>query len=620
MARLQKKVIDGIAPVTLADCVYMGDGTDKNIKYKMGDIQSSIEKQNTNINNVKDRVSTLEGKISDTGAVIVQDLSHVAGEAEKLYPQLKNFKGEFPWSSLTEESWDNSQLGDYYINTSTELKSYHCYLHYPGNIMWFDGKDIAPLYMPKHKANASLSHYDVCIVGGGAGAMGCAYALRNLGLKVVLIEKLDSLGGTHINSPIPLLISSPISGTWFKDICRDGYEQGVITIHGTPKETGDAEDVFDRYWLNSMYTTDENNRGNQFVVPPWWTSQRYLKDLTDGGIEVLLKTELVSSECHPTNETQVLGINVRNLDTGCEYYIGAEYFVDCSADGVLCRYDKQEGVDFFIGSDGNERFNETAYKNGTTPDRYKINCVEAGYRICGDSYLRGDKVRTEDRSKWKTYTDINNKTNGGGTFEGHKVVSTSTGNSIDPHIFIDKGNDIAHSYGTPRAMAHCKIVQGTAWCFAEPCKMLGIRESYRIKCDKMLTQADCETSPSSATIANDHIIALSSWYVDIHNDSILQNTINNTWLNGIPYETLIPSAFTNVLIGSRCLGSSHIANASFRLTRTMMAIGYACGHAMKQCVSGWLNDVRDVNIAQLQTDVEIASLISDIERYFINND
>ena len=205
--------------------------------------------------------------------------------------------------------------------------------------------------------------------------------------------------------------------------------------------------------------------------------------------------------------------------------------------------------------------------------------------------------------------------NGGGSFEGHSVNSTSTGNSIDPHIFIDKGNDVAHSIALPRAMAHFALTHGPSVCFAEQCKMLGIRESYRIKCDKMLTQEDCGKLASSSTIVNNHTIALSSWYADIHNDAGLQGSVTNSWLNEIPYESLIPSAFKNVLVASRCFGCSHIAQASFRLTKTMMSLGYAAGNALSQCVINNIENVRNIDIPTLQQDVEIFELFDEVNEY-----
>lgn len=581
---------------------------------------------NTNLNErVLDGISLVTNsktvKIDNANGFTLQDSLNVdisIQEIKNLFPQCKNFRGSWEWGELYETFFDDAKKGDFWINDKAEeLKSYHCYLHRPNDAMYYDGENLVPLQLPRNKKQAEQYHYDICIVGGGAGGVACGYALRNLGLKVVLIEKLDSLGGTHTNGPIPVLISSPITGTWLHDVIKDGYEQERIGVSPS-KEIGDNPELFERLWLGSMYTYSETNRGTQFTMPYYWTGQRYLKDLREGGIEVLLRTEFISSSCNPTNEKQVMSIKVKNLDNGAVYNIGAEYFVDCSADGVLCRYDKTEGEDFFIGTDPKSRFNEAGYTDGYEGNRYQINTVELGYRACEDSYYPADKMRQQNISKWKTFSDVTAKANGGGSFEGHQVHSTSTGNSIDPHIFIDLGNDVAHSYGVYRAKDHYRKTYGNTptKAFAEPCKILGIRESYRIHCERMLTQTDCGVRASSSTIAQNHTIALSSWYADIHNDSDLQGSVTNSWLNEIPYETLIPKAFNNVLVGSRCFGCSHIAQSSYRLTKTMMSIGYACGKAMELCVNGWLDDVRNVDITALQQAVGIVELMNTMETYF----
>jgi hypothetical protein len=545
----------------------------------------------------------------------VKNLKHAISQIEKIYPQCKNYKGSFNWSALSEPMWSNCVKGDYWINDNTnDIKAMHCYLHYPNDVMYWDGTNITPLRLPKENNTPLKNRYDICIVGGGAGGMGCAYALKDKGYNVILIEKLDTLGGTHINGGIPILISSPITGTWFKTICQDAYNNNPQKLAFVSSVEVGSGTTFEKLWRGGLYTTAENNRGSQINMSYWWTSQRYLSDLSDN-IDIRLRTELIESY---VNGDIVGGIKVKNLDTGETYNIFAEYFIDCSADGCLCRSGKTIDVDYFIGSDSKTLYNEGAYANGYVGDKYKINTVEGGYRVLIDSYLPGDKMRIEDRTKWKSFTDITTKVNGKSDNPGEysSVISTSTGNSIDPHIFIDKGNDYAHSVAYPRSKAHLMGCGYSGSKYAEQCKMLGIRESYRIKCDRMLTQIDCETRATSANMVSNHTIALSSWYVDIHNDSALQNAINNSWLNAVPYESLVPSVFKNVLVGSRCFGCSHIAQASYRLTKVMMSIGYACGHAISQCVDDWLDDVRDIDIAQLQTDVGIAALMTEMETYF----
>lgn len=591
-------------------------------------LENITTKTNTNTTNItqlqqqiNNHINNHPGSSNNSGdnTIIITDVD--IREIMRIHPQCTNFKGSFDWDNLTEDMWDDCVKGDFWINDNTDkLMAMHCYLHYPNDIMYFDGTDVTPLKLPKHKNTTIKNKYDVCIVGGGAGGVACAYALKDKGYNVVLIEKLDMLGGTHIHGAIPTLLSSPITGTWLKDIVKDGYEQGYVVL-GNNKEVGNGT-TFEKLWRGSLYTsgTTYPTWGTNITMAYWWTSQRYYSDLKDK-IDIKLRTEFIESIFNVEGD-KISGVKVRNLDVGNTFEIYAEYFVDCTADGCLCRSGKTLGVDYFIGSDSKTLYNESAYPNGYVGDKYKINTVEGGYRISQDTYLKGDKRRVEDRTKWKEFSDITNKINGGAINspkEYHATISTSTGNAIDPKIFIDKGNDYAHSYAYYRTKAHFKKLNRVD-VYAEQCKMLGIRESYRIKCDRMLTQTDCETKATSLNLASNHTIALSSWWVDIHNDSALQNEINNTFINGIPYESLIPSAFKNVLVGSRCLGVSHIAQASFRLTKTMMSVGYACGYALTQCLSNWYDDVRNVDISKLQSDIGISDVMTEIETYFTSTE
>lgn len=601
ITKLEIKVIDGVAPVTLAEAVKIGDGTDRTVKQELDDL-----KNNTNSDNIS-------------------DISYKIEEVKNRYPQCLNYKGVFDWDYLTgswtaekERLFDNCVKGDFWLNINTnKLMAMHCYLHYPNDVMYFDGVNVTPLKMPKSYYAPPKNRYDVCIVGGGAGGVSCAYALKDKGYNVILIEKLDMLGGTHIHGAIPKLLSNPITAPWFKEVAREGYEKGYITF-GNQKEVGEGT-TFEKLWRGGLYSagTEYAQWGSEVLVSYYWTSMKYYNDLKNN-IDIRLNTEFLNSNLDIINNKKINEIKVRDRINGNEYSIFSEYFIDCSADGVLCRSGKTEGTDFFIGTDGKSLYNESAYAENYVADRYSINTVEGGYRVIGDSHLPSDKLRDEDKTKWKEYDDITNKVNGGAISipnEYHATISTSTGNAINPKIFIDKGNDYAHSLAYFRSKAHFKKL-GRSDRYAEQCKMLGIRESYRIKCDRMLTQEDCETRATSLNIVDNHTIALSSWWVDIHNDISLQGNVNNSFLNGIPYESLIPSAFNNVLVGSRCFGASHIAQSSFRLTKTIMSIGYACGKAITQCVDSWLEDVRDINIDKLQSDVGITELMAEMETYY----
>lgn len=85
--------------------------------------------------------------------------------------------------------------------------------------------------------------------------------------------------------------------------------------------------------------------------------------------------------------------------------------------------------------------------------------------------------------------------------------------------------------------------------------MLGIRESYRINCDVMLTQNDLTEKINSQQLKR--YIACGSHPVDLHVRGNIHGwelcNFNQTKAqpSGIPYDCLIPKRFDNVLIACR---------------------------------------------------------------------
>jgi hypothetical protein len=125
--------------------------------------------------------------------------------------------------------------------------------------------------------------------------------------------------------------------------------------------------------------------------------------------------------------------------------------------------------------------------------------------------------------------------------------------------------------------------------------MLGVRETYRTFCERMLTESDLYIQISSANMAEgdnlDKKIAVGNHSVDIHYvtkdgpNSGVQN-IDTRKINealrpyGVPYGCIIPKGLSNVLVASRGAGLSHIAAASFRLNKDIMQLGWAAGKAV----------------------------------------
>ena len=535
--------------------------------------------------------------------------SEIEAKAKIDYPdKCLNFKGSFDWDATKASTfYDELSAGDFWINdTRSSIGVFNTRLHFPNNLMYYDGNYIQPLYYKRYGNTSAPTHYDVCIVGGGAGGVSTAYALKDQGLKVCLIEKLDELGGTHIHASIASLIATPTTAMWIKPILEEGYNMGIVSTSQYADTVGIGEGTkFERLWRSSQFCRANTQKGTQFELPLHFFYNRYYQDLKDN-IDIRLRTEFIESVIENNKITQ---IKVKSLDADSEYYITADYFVDCSADGVLCRSGKTLETDFYIGTDGRARFNEKAYSSEAEPDIYGINVVEAGYVKCFG--YNNDKI--QDGTPTRTYDDV--RPGGNGTVtdlqSGFVSHSTTGNNQVPPKIFIDNGNDYALAYAEDRCKYHSSINYQAGY-YCQQNKMLGIRESYRIKCDYMCTQTDCEHRVVRDDIIPNHIIALSTWYTDLHNAEV---HVSNSGFNGIPYESLIPSAFKNVLVASRCFGCSHIAQASFRLTKTMMSLGYAAGNALSQCVNNNIEDVRNIDIPTLQQDVKIFELFDEVNEY-----
>lgn len=585
------------------------------------------DEQISNVINNKTMEMLNNGTISTT---VLNPNDYEFQEVLKNYPQCKNYKGNFTYPTDANYWNTTAQKGDYWIQNFNNIIHYHRYVFEPGDIMYFNGTTLEPLKVVKKSKTIKpvKEVYDVCIVGGGAGGIGCAYALKDSGLNVILIDREAQLGGTHTSGGLLSMIASPINGTWFKTLLEEERTKGYASFKGSVSGSeNNAQTVgegteFEQKYRASLYNTSESNIGNLIATSPYQMSKRYYNDLHEK-IDIRLNTEFVEN-LYGTDNTKVQAIKVKDKLNNTIYNINAYYFVDCSADGVLCRSGKTKGTDYFIGSDAKTKYNESAYTDGFAGNENDINTIDLLYKVPADSYSKGEVARTEDFSRIKPFTDITkgyvNSSFYEPTVKSLRILSPGKYLNLPVSIMVKNGYDATLEEAKKRVHYHYTKCSwnsttttkgGYSGCFP----MLAIRETYRINCDRMLQQSDVETRATSSNYISNHTIALSSWYADIHNSTNIGN-ITSSWLIGIPYECLIPSAFTNVLVGSRCFGASHIGASAVRVTKTMMSLGYVCGKAMELAVGNWLDDMRNVNITTLQANVGIADLITEMETYF----
>ncbi len=106
---------------------------------------------------------------------------------------------------------------------------------------------------------------------------------------------------------------------------------------------------------------------------------------------------------------------------------------------------------------------------------------------------------------------------------------------------------------------------------------IGVRETRRILGQYILTEEDIIEARKF-----EDGIARSNYPIDIHNPTgegtIIKEVKNGDYYE-IPYRCLLPIGFDNLLIGSRCISSTHEAHSSLRVMPVVSGIEEAAGAA-----------------------------------------
>lgn len=484
-----------------------------------------------------------------------------------------------------------------------------------------DGNIFQSIHRKQECGTSMKQKYDIIIVGAGAGGIGAAYALKDSGYRVALIERNDRLGGTHCHTT-GLLIANPV-GNWYKNICQQAYDQGYMEFYkfgSNPQLVGEGTN-FERGWRGSFFCDPKNiinnYQGNHININGVWFSKKYKSDL-EGSIDIFKNHEVRKVNSDGTKIYEIVAVNLLNSK---EKIFIADWFIDASADAILATKNEKLvwGEDYYSGTDGYARFLESTYGSNEEPDPYAINTVEP----CIYRYSNGIQSNLEYTGdmKLKKYSEINTW-KGNYDWEppnGHiKISSASYSTHMNTKDFLTKSNEynLADGYDRARYLCNQNAISNPftdASRFVGCPDMLAIRESFRYSCDKTVDQTYLTKQITSSNIEAEKIMALSTWYVDIHNQSYY--CISNI-ANGIPYESMIPKFYTNVLVASRCYGSSHLALSSIRLVKSMLDLGYSAGKAMIDILDNNKIDVRDADTIAIQTATGIKDSMEELETYF----
>jgi hypothetical protein len=231
---------------------------------------------------------------------------------------------------------------------------------------------------------------DLVIIGGGLGGCAAALAAARNGLRVIMTEETDWIGGQLTSQAVP-----PDENRWIESFGGTRTYQQLRT---------DIRDYYRRH-----YPLTEAARANERLNPGnCWVSriggeprvglavlhQMLAPYLGNGQVEILLNTKPLDAE---VGRDRVTAVRVQNLISGHEQWLSAPFFADATEQGDLLPLTKTE---FSIGAEAQSETGEPHAKRIAEPDNLQ------GFTFCfAVDYLPGEDhtiTRPHDYSYWQS--------------------------------------------------------------------------------------------------------------------------------------------------------------------------------------------------------------------------
>lgn len=469
---------------------------------------------------------------------------------------------------------------------------------------------------------------DVCIVGGGTGGVAAAISLRESGLKVVLTEETDWLGGQLTSQMVP-----PDEHPWIESVgCTALYRQFRTLVRGRYKRSG-------RLTSHARRLRTLNPGGG-------WVSHLCFEPAIG---EAVLREEMLQAESWDIDlllfsspvHVEIDGDKISTVEflekwSGVRTSVSARVFIDATETGELLPL---AGAEYRLGAESKSETGEPhALVGAAEPDNCQglTWCAAIGWDPEGDHTI--DKPSQYDF--WKEHRPPHWP----GPLLSLKMVHVQKGETvdfplfsddwfnlfsyrqiIDPSIFINQTepatvmnwpmNDYAlgsildvdaatkarhlesakqltlsmlywlqteHGY---RGLRLRPDLSGTEDGLA---KAPYIRESRRIKATHTVLEQDVASYTNPACSLAPPMrgsIGVGAYRIDLHPSTNGRPTIDTSTLPfEIPLGALIPERIENLLAGAKNIGVTHITNGCYRLHPIEWNIGEAAGLLAEEMV------------------------------------
>ena len=402
--------------------------------------------------------------------------------------------------------------------------------------------------------------YDVIVVGGGMAGTCAAIAANRLGLRVLLLQDREMLGGCN-SSEVRVALGGCVGVGDYPAIGRVVKDIQPLYGDGDPHEAKYYEDA-----RKEIPFTMKKDAKAAWCCP-------FIE------ADLLYRQSVYAIERDPANPRRIASVVARDTRTGQETRYRAPLFVDATGDAVLSRL---AGCATMYGREARSQFNEISAP------------LVADRQVMGHStqWLTREAPSPcpfPDISAWAL--PIDNET-------GYYVTKGSWEQETGQYRDMADETEKIRDYGLLAIFSNWNWLKNKSPRRAEFANRVfdwispigGKRESYRTVGDYILTQNDMEND-----VRHEDDTACITWNIDLHfpdpenvrkfkepfRSAAYHRGTGNT--PPVPYRCLYARDCDNLFLAGRHISCTHVAFAAVRVMRTLGQLGEVVGMAAKIC-------------------------------------
>lgn len=494
-----------------------------------------------------------------------------------------------------------------------------------GDIVTFDGEWKRVVPAPFLTSSPLATTYDVVIIGSGVAGMGVAMGFAGEEYSTLLVEELSSLGGTASNGLVQ---------RWSEGCPPFFFEELFTKL----KNAGNAVGNLENFYLPSRFS---NGAAESLTIKPTQLVAA-CRSMFDSSVTSMVGTKFLS--VNEVDNGMVKSIYVKAAD-GSIKLIKGKYFIDATGSGALCRsINGTPQKDYFYGQD-DKNYNESLAP--VVPSKLILDAPALMFLITpnyDDSsilskivsvYRSGNTVVKPDYIGLDGYTQPYIGTNelwvdpGAGMMMTGGYINIMTSPKVLSNEFyklqmLEYWKYIKltlqiefelHGDNYPVGNFNTNMRNyGFAYTAAS---LIGIRNGFRINCERMLTQPMLTQRISSSNLQDYIAYGCQDVHFNIK-QGYSQMAIDNFNVNqlrpyGIPYECIVPRGLKNVLVPGRAFGATQIALSSANTNILMMQLGCAAGSAIKTANLNYKSTLHDLDVSDIQSNMQFKQTVQKME-------